>query len=285
MSTSTPSTTPPAAPDPSASSDSSDPSETTEPGRYAVSWRRVAGLARANVLLMTRNRLTLLYGLVLPLLPLLLLLTGDRGDTAIGASAVTSALLTALLFPVYYNILSLVVSRRDELVLKRLRTGETRDSELVVALSLPGVVIAVVLSVLTLVVGLVGGLPTPANAPLYLLGMLVSSAMFVAFAFWTAAWTRTAESAQMTSLPVIALAVVGTMSAAFPQRFAEIVERTPTGALRELVDVSWFGEDGARSVGFVDSWAAAGEPILVLLGWTAVAVWLAARSLRWEPRT
>jgi ABC-2 type transport system permease protein len=254
-------------------------------GRYAGSRRRVAGLARAHLLLMTRNRLTLLYGLVLPLLPLLLLLSGDRGDTALGASAVTTALLTALLFPVYYNILSLVVSRRDELVLKRLRTGETRDAELVVALSLPGVATAVVLSVLTLAVGLGAGLPAPTNVPLYLVGTLVCAVMFVAFAFWTAAWTKTAEAAQMTSLPVITLAVIGTMSAAFPQRFAEVVERTPTGALRRLVELSWFGEDGSRSVGFVDSAVAGGEPLLVLVAWTGVAVWLAARALRWEPRT
>jgi ABC-2 type transport system permease protein len=264
-------------------STTSSPTSTTS--GYATSRRRVTGLARANVLLMTRNRLTLLYGLVLPLLPLLLMLSGERGDTEIGASAVTTALLTALLFPVYYNILSLVVSRRDELVLKRLRTGETRDTELVVALSLPGVVTALVLAVLTLVVGLVAGLPAPANVPLYLVGMLVSSVMFVAFAFWTAAWTKTAEAAQMTSLPIIALAVVGSMASAFPPRFAEVVERTPTGALRQLVDLSWFGEDGTSSVGFVDSWVAAGEPVLVLAAWTVAAVWLAARALRWEPRT
>lgn len=252
---------------------------------YAVSRRRVVGLARANALLMTRNRLTLFYGVVIPLLPLLLLLTGERGNTTVGGTAVTTTLLMALLFPVYYNVLSLVVSRRDELVLKRLRTGETRDAELVVALSLPGVVIALAVSVLTLLVGLVAGLPLPENLPLYVVGVLVSAVMFVAFAFWTAAWTRTAESAQMTSLPIITLAVVGTFVAALPARAAEVVERTPGGALDQLVRISWFGEAGSRDVGFVDGWAAAGQPLLVLLAWTAVAVWLAARSLRWEPRT
>ena len=257
----------------------------TTPARYAGSRRLVLGLARANALLLARNRLTLFYGLGMPLLPLLLLLSGDRGDTVVGGSAVTTTLLMALLFPVYYNVLSLVVSRRDELVLKRLRTGETRDGELIVALSLPGVVVTLVVSLLTLAVGMVAGLPLPTNPLLYLVGVLASSVMFVAFAFWTAAWTRTAEAAQMTSLPVIALAVIGTMSAAMPERVADIVARTPSGALGQLVDLSWFGEDGSRSVGFLGSWAAAGQPLLVLVAWTAFAVWLAARSLRWEPRT
>jgi len=258
---------------------------TTAPGRYAASRRRVLGLARANALLMTRNRLTLVYGLVLPLLPLLLLFVGERGDTTVGATAVTTTLLMALLFPVYYNVLSLVVSRRDELVLKRLRTGETRDSELVVALSLPGVVIAMAVSVLTLVAGVAAGLPLPDNIALYAVAVLVSAVMFVAFAFWTAAWTRTAESAQMTSLPVITVAVAGTLTAALPARFAEVLDRTPAGALDALVRLSWFGEDGSRDVGLLDGWVAAGPPLLVLLAWTAAAVWLAARSLRWEPRS
>ncbi|MCD4523817.1 ABC transporter permease [Nocardioides sp. cx-173] len=258
---------------------------TTTPTRYAGSRRRVVGLARANALLMTRNRLTLFYGVVLPLLPLLLLLAGERGDTAVGGNAVTTTLLMALLFPVYYNVLSLVVSRRDELVLKRLRTGETRDGELVTALSLPGVVICLVVSLLTVVAGLAAGLPWPTNLPLYLVAVLVCAVLFVAFAFWTAAWTRTAEAAQMTSLPVITLALLGTITPALPQRYAEIVERTPAGALEQLVRLSWFGEDDARTVGSLDTWVAAGEPVLVLLAWTAGAVWLAGRSLRWEPRT
>ncbi len=259
------------------------PSPTPSPS--AASRRRVLGLARANALLMTRNRLTLVYGLVVPLLPLLLLLAGERGNTSVGGSAVTTTLLMAFLFPVYYNVLSLVVSRRDELVLKRLRTGETRDSELIVALAAPGVVVALVVAVLTLGVGLAAGLPVPVNLPLYVVGVLVAAVMFVAFAFWTAAWTRTAEAAQMTSLPVMTLALVGTFSAVMPPRLADVAASTPGGALDRLVRISWFGEDGSRSVGFLDGWVAAGAPLLALLAWTALAVWLAARSLQWEPRS
>ena len=46
--------------------------------------------------------------------------------------------LVIALFPVYYNVLSQFVNRRDELVLKRMRTGETRDAELLVSIALPG---------------------------------------------------------------------------------------------------------------------------------------------------
>ena len=75
-----------------------------------------------------RNRLTLFYAVVLPLLPLGLLFLGERGDVDAGVANVSTVLLMALMFPVYYNLLSMFVTRRDELVLKRLRTGEVRDA-------------------------------------------------------------------------------------------------------------------------------------------------------------
>ncbi len=122
----------------------------------------------------------------------------------------------ALMFPVYYNLLSMFVSRRDELVLKRLRTGEVRDSELVVSMALPGVAITVLVTVLTIVVAMAAGLPFPLNPLLLLVGVLLACAAFAALALWTASWTTTAEAAQMTSIPVVVLATVGLMRAGVP---------------------------------------------------------------------
>ncbi|MEO7421845.1 MAG: hypothetical protein ABIU87_05560, partial [Ornithinibacter sp.] len=68
-------------------------STTATRSRYAASRRRVLGLARANALLIIRNRLTLVSGLILPLLPLLLLFTAERGNTTVGGTAVTTTLL------------------------------------------------------------------------------------------------------------------------------------------------------------------------------------------------
>ena len=46
----------------------------------APATRRVTRLARTNALLMMRNRLTLSYALVIPLLPLGLLFVGDQPE-------------------------------------------------------------------------------------------------------------------------------------------------------------------------------------------------------------
>lgn len=239
---------------------------------------RVGGLAAANTRLLVRNRLTLTYALLLPLAPLaLLLLTAD--EPAAGASTIATALLLAYLFPVFYNLLSVVVTRRDELVLKRLRTGEARDREIILAMALPGVVVAAVLAALVVPLALALGMPVPADLLVYALMVLLACVMFVAFALWTAAWTANAEAAQLTSAPVLVLATIGAFTAMLPSPFADVVARTPGGALDTLVRLSWLGAtDGS-------TWGEATEPLLVLVGWTVLALVLARRSMRWEPRT
>ena len=53
-------------------------STTTVADRFSL--KRAAGLTRWNAVLLSRNRLAFVYAVVLPLLPLLLLFTGERGD-------------------------------------------------------------------------------------------------------------------------------------------------------------------------------------------------------------
>lgn len=250
--------------------------------------RRTAGLTRANAVLMMRNRLNLAYGLVLPLLPLALLFTGDRGEIGPAGAALTSSLMMAALFPVYYNILSMTVTRRDELVLKRIRTGETRDLELLFSLALPGVVVAFVVGLLLMPLGMALGVPAPVNPVVFVLTVLVTAILFAVLAFWTAAWTKNAEAAQITSMPVIILAVVGQVALGFPDEVRRWIDLTPGAALTDLVRSSWLGLDGPSTdptLSFGETWAAAGQPLLVLLAWGALAAWLAARSMRWEPRS
>lgn len=247
---------------------------------------RLLTLTRWNAVLLMRNRLALFYAVVLPLAPLLMLLAGD--SPGVGAAAIVTTLTFAALFPVFYNVLSQFVSRRDELVLKRLRSGEARDAELLVALALPGYAILVLVALVAIPVATATGQPAPVNPVAYLLSVLVTGVLFATFSFWTAAWTRNAEAAQLTSMPVVLLAVVGQMSVSFPERIREIAELTPGAALTDLVRISWFGfgETGTeRTLDFVDTWGHAAQPLLVLVAWVVLAWWLAARSMQWEPRT
>lgn len=249
-----------------------------------ASRRRTLGLARTNALLLVRNRLTLVYALVLPLLPMAVLLSaGGSPDREAGTALVVSVLSLAWLFPVYYTLLSMVVTRREELVLKRLRTGETRDAELLTSLALPGTAVAVAVAVLTVVVGVAGGLTAPQDPVLYAVTVLLGCALFTAFALWTAAWTRTAEAAQMTSLPVVLLGVVGIVVGEASGLVGTLVALTPGAALGTLAETAWFGPDGPG--GLAEGWAAGVPSLAVVLAWTLGAGLLARRSMRWEPRT
>jgi ABC-2 type transport system permease protein len=146
-----------------------------------------------------------------------LLFGGDRGSEVVGANAIGTVFLTIMLFPVYYNVLSQFVNRRDELVLKRMRTGETRDGELIVSIALPGFVVAIVVGVLTVPIAAALGQRLPVNPVLYAGTLVVAAGMFTALAYWTAAWTRSAESAQLTSLPIMLLAAVGPLTVSIPE--------------------------------------------------------------------
>src|SRR3954469_12721947 len=108
--------------------------------------KRAAQLTRWNAVLLSRNRLAFISAAFMPALPLVLLFTGERGEPSVGAGAIVTMFLVVALFPVYYNVLSQFVSRRDELVLKRMRTGEIRDGELLASIALPGAISALVLS-------------------------------------------------------------------------------------------------------------------------------------------
>lgn len=258
---------------------------TTEaPDDLRTSMRRIRGLTRANAVLTVRNRLTLFYGMLMPLIPMGVLAAVDRGDVGVGATVAVVVLLIAWLFSVYYNVLSLVVSRRDDLVLKRLRTGEVRDAELVTSLALPGVASAVLVAAVVVGVAAAFGQPVPMNLPLYAVTVVVGCLLFVAFALWTAAWTRNAEAAQMTSLPVMAITMAGLSASSYPEDVRRFVDLTPGAALDSLVRASWFGLGRDGDVDMAGSWAAAGEPLLVLLAWGVLATVLARRAMRWEPQ-
>ena len=255
----------------------------------APATRRVTRLARTNTTLVMRNRLTLSYAVVIPLLPLGMLFLGERGDVDAGSSIIATGILMALMFPVYYNLLSMFVSRRDELVLKRLRTGEIRDTELVLSMALPGVAIMLIVAVLTVGVAMVNRFPFPVNPLLLLIAVLLASAAFAALALWTASWTRTAEAAQMTSMPVVVIGTAGLLRPALPESAQDWIALLPGTAVSDLVRIAWFGRPAELGTSirfdFWETWSQSAPALGVLAAWTVLSIWLARRSMQWEPRS
>jgi ABC-2 type transport system permease protein len=251
----------------------------------AAGTRRVRGLALTNTRLLLRNRLATFYAFAVPLLALALLVSQDPDQPGAGVATVATVLSMALLFPVYYNLLSVVVTRRDELVLKRLRTGEVRDGEILLSLALPGVGIALLICLVTMVVTPLLGFSAPANPVVMLLGMVVACVTFVALALWTAAWTRNAEAAQLTSAPVILLTMAGLFRVVLPEASHEWLVVLPGAAVEEVVQAAWFGvADDGSALSLLETFTASGPGLAVLVAWTVLGLSLVARSMPWEPR-
>ena len=109
-------------------------------------------LARAETLQFVRNKTLLINAAVVPIaFALVMYFVQSGNDEASKVDAAATAmeyfLLFALMFVQYYTVLSMVTTRRDEGVLKRLRTGESRDVEILSASSFPGAVLTIVFTV------------------------------------------------------------------------------------------------------------------------------------------
>ncbi|MEU6069402.1 ABC transporter permease [Streptomyces sp. NPDC047082] len=248
--------------------------------------RRLRALARAELTLLGRNRSVVLTALLMPLaLPFSVRPAVDQIDLkaeglTIGTVMLTAAIGFSFLFAVYTSLVSAFVARREELVLKRLRTGELGDLEILVGTSLPAVSVglaqALVLSVGCAVLFDAG---TPKAPFLTVLGLLTGLVLCAVLAALTSAFTRTPESAQVTASPLAIVSMIGSGIAIptelLPDRFASVCELLPLSPAIRLVQAGWTGR--------LSAYEALGA-VATALAWTVLAVFAVRRWFRWEPR-
>lgn len=234
---------------------------------------RIASLVRAELLLFWRNRLAVVNALLPPVTVIALAATAGLGAVPL----MVGMLGLVQLGTVYYTLVTTYVARREELVLKRLRVGVLSDVEILAGTAGPMVVVALAQIGLYLVAGAVLlHLPVPANVPLLAVGALGGVVVFVPLAAASAAYTRTTDLAQFTTLPVVLACLLGSGLMVpldmLPGPVAGALRLLPTAPAMELMRLGWQG----GSAGLV--------PILTLAAWTAVGVVAARRWFRWEPR-
>jgi ABC-2 type transport system permease protein len=256
---------------------------------------RVWALARAEGLLLRRNRLALLNALAVPV-ALVYALTAAPGvadaggSRGAGAVLLTGLVASALLIAVYYNLVAALVARREQLVLKRLRTGESTDTEILVGTAAPAIAVAWgQIALAAVAAAAVFGMAPPANAALMLVALVCGTVVFVLLAAVSSAVTRTVEMAQVTTLPMlmISFAFSGLL---FPLTGLREPLRSAARALplTSVVDLMRLGLTGTAAdghhLGLGATFSAASVPVLVLAAWIAVGAWAARRWFRWEPR-
>lgn len=254
--------------------------------------RRVRSLARAELLLLLRNKTALFSAVVLPVAMVGVVAGARIEQNGLSANAflVTSAIAFVLLAAVYYNLVTAYVARREDLVLKRLRAGELTDGEILSGVAAPAIAVALGQCVLAGLAGAIFlGLPVPVNAPLLLVGLAAGTVVFVLLAAASAAFTRTTELAQVTTLPVLMACALGSGLVIpldeLPAQAADVLRALPLTPVVDLLRLGWAGTTGdAAPTGFAGTLEPAARPVAVLAVWLVVGAVAVRRWFRWEPR-
>ncbi|WP_328444251.1 MULTISPECIES: ABC transporter permease [unclassified Amycolatopsis] len=235
-------------------------------------------IARGELIQIFRNRLVLVTALLLPVAFSAFLINQHELFTQAGSLGYIAAL--ALFFVVgiglYTTSVTTLASRRQNLFLKRLRSTAAGDTGILAGLLLPITVltlvqIAVILSVLAAVTG------KPADPLLLVVAVVSTVVMMLALGLATAGLTNSPEHAQVTTLPISVgvIAVAGWVGATGTEKLTLLKRLLPGGSATELILNAWNGG------------VALGDSLILLaptLAWVVVAVALATRLFRWEPR-
>lgn len=238
-------------------------------------------LSAVELRLLLRRKVTAFSVVVLPLGLVALTVYGPPPASPAEWGALASRhVLLLMVLSVYLVSLTVFTSRRQSLVLKRLRTTELGDRGILAGVLGPVVLVGLAQTVVVLVSCLVAGSPAPADPALLVLGVLLGLAAATAAGIATACLTRSVEAAQLTSLPVIMAAMAGLfLSASADPVTAGVGVALPLSGPADLVTRGWSGT--GATVGDLP------VPVLDVAGaalWVVVSLVAFSRWFRWEPR-
>ncbi|MBL6279376.1 ABC transporter permease [Micromonospora fiedleri] len=235
-------------------------------------------IASSELTQIFRNRLVLVTSLIVPVAVSALFVRQHETFAELGSLGYIAAIVmfTVAAFGLYATAVTTLASRRQNLFLKRLRSTAAADSTILAGLLLPPTAIAVVqVSAIMTALAMVAGEPT--NIVLLVLATVATLAMMIGLALATAGLTNSPEHAQVTTLPVTlgVIAVASWVGITGTEELTLLKRLLPGGAATELTMNAWNGG------------TAVAESLLLLaptLGWVVIAVALATRLFRWEPR-
>ena len=235
-------------------------------------------IARSELIQIFRNRLVLVTSLIMPVAVSVFFVYRHEVFAALGSLGYIAAvvMVTVGAFGLYTSTVTTLASRRQNLFLKRLRSTAAGDAGILAGLILPATVLAVVQ--VTAILAVLAAVTDRPDNPLLLAAAVVATlAMMIGLALATAGLTNSPEHAQVTTLPVsIGVITVASWVGLTGTGELTLLKRLlPGGSATELVLNAWNGG------------AALGDSLILLAptaAWIVVAVALATRMFRWEPR-
>ncbi|MFG2023236.1 ABC transporter permease [Streptomyces sp. NPDC048825] len=235
-------------------------------------------IALGELIQIFRNRLVLLTSFIIPLAPCAFFIYRHEAFADLASLGYIAAVVVVTVgaFGLYTTTVTTLASRRQNLFLKRLRSTPASDAGILSGLLFPVTVLALVqVTAILTVLAAVAGEPT--NVPLLVAAVLSTVVMMLGLGLATAGLTNSPEHAQVTTLPV-SLGTIGVASwvgITGTEELTLLKRLLPGGSATELVLNAWNG-----GVPVADS-----LPLLLpTLSWVIVAVALASRLFRWEPR-
>lgn len=232
----------------------------------------IAALGVAELKLLLRNRTAAALAVLMPLAAGAYFAWAMDGEETGWTMIVTLQLLFSFGFTVYVTVTTALTARRQDLYLKRLRTGAASDPVVLVGVLLPVVLLGLVQSLVLLGMSVAAGAPMPTRPELVVAALVGGLAFSCAAGVFTSGVTGTAELAQITTAPFFFALVVGGLVGS--SGAVELpVFLVPGAGLGTLVAAGWGGPTDQI-----------GPAALSLALWTIAATALATRFFRWDPR-
>ncbi len=252
----------------------------------ALAVRQMRALFRVEWILFNRIRSNYFMVFVVPAILLVGLFYVQREmplesmGLSVAPIAAGTSVTILLIFTLYSAATGLYVARREELVLKRLRTSEAPDAVILAG----GASLYVVVTLGQVLVSLVGLSLLLGSAPkqpvTVLLALVTGVPLMLALAVLTAVLCSRPESTLVGTIPV--LLILPIISGAYvpfelmPGVVGDVLAFAPMSSTVALVRSGWTGDMSA---------AGAMTAVLTEVVWAAVFVWIARGQFRWEPRT
>ncbi|WP_394940721.1 ABC transporter permease [Psychromicrobium sp. YIM B11713] len=244
--------------------------------------RRVSALSRAlsiagaEAKITFRNKTVLTGALFLPLFfGAFYIFTGQGGDTPTLQVVLMLSLIPVM--GVYLTATTTLATRREELFLKRLRSGEASNGAIFAGMLLPSIVMVLLQLVVILIAYFARGASLPHQPLLLVAATLLIVAMCAACGLFTSVYTPSAAAAQITVMPFL-IVVLGTAiwTMALPGGDFRILQLvSPGGALATLVMQAWQT---------APAWNDYVPAMAIMLLWTIVFAYYGAKKFRWDKR-
>ena len=252
--------------------------------------RRFAALVRGETTILLRNGTAVFTAVALPFVVGFAFAGIEQDGAGLGVMLTMVLTGTSLMFVIYYTMVTSLVGRREQLVLKRLLAGEPTAVEILAAPAVPLWALFAIQSLIG-----VGGallLGTRVAHPWALaLALIGGAATWTALAIVSAALTRTVESAQLSTLPLILISLLLSglsiplewLPAPVPA-IAHLLPMTPVIDLLKLAYLG-IGVDGRVLTEPSEVLLGAAGMLLPLALWTAGSLIMGLRRFRWDARS